>query len=266
MTKPNTLFKYESINEYSLRNLKNASLFFNAPSSFNDPFDCSILLDSLTYNDNDVVKLFNHYVKSGKPVGSSTVDSIDQVPKDFIIKSKSGLIKAIEGQQERHLNSIGCTCFSEINNHLLMWSHYANGHRGICLEFDTSCDLFDRVFKVTYSHDYPKLNPIELILNNRNLEFDNYALQPLLTKYKCWEYEKEWRAFHQESRKLYTYPVDALKAVYFGIDVNKTDIEIICLILQGQNENTKFFKCEKSKKDYEISFSEFTYTPYKDTI
>jgi hypothetical protein len=88
----------------------------------------------------------------------------------------------------------------------------------------------------------------------------------LLTKYKCWEYEKEWRAVHQEPRKLYTYPVDALKAVYFGIAVNKADIEIICLILQGQNEDTKFFKCEKSKKDYEISFSEFKYTPYKNTI
>ena len=124
MTKPKTLYKYESINEYSLRNLKNASLFFNSPSSFNDPFDCSILSDSLTYSDSDsdIVKLFNHYVDSGKPVGSSTVDSIDQVPKDFVRQSKSGLNKAIEGQQKRHLNSIGCTCFSEVNDHLLMWA------------------------------------------------------------------------------------------------------------------------------------------------
>ena len=147
-----------------------------------------------------------------------------------------------------------------------MWSHYADGHRGICLEFDTSCDLFDKVYEVSYSDEYPAMNPIELVLTKDPDSIDREALKPLLTKYKCWEYEKEWRAFHKEPRTLFTYPVDALKAVYFGVAVDTADIEIVCLILMGQNENIRFYRGFKSKTKYELYFSEFTYTSYRDTI
>ena len=54
-----------SVNKYSLRNLKNAQIYFNAPISFNDPFNCSIVKESVSYSNEDIVKLFNHYFDSG---------------------------------------------------------------------------------------------------------------------------------------------------------------------------------------------------------
>ena len=39
------LYKYRSITEHSLSNLKNGTLYCAKPSSFNDPFDCQIGLD-----------------------------------------------------------------------------------------------------------------------------------------------------------------------------------------------------------------------------
>ena len=43
------LYKYRSVNEHSLSNLKEGTLFCAAPSSFNDPFDCQIGLDIKSY-------------------------------------------------------------------------------------------------------------------------------------------------------------------------------------------------------------------------
>jgi hypothetical protein len=39
---PQTLFKYQKIDKYSLQNLETRSIYFNAPSHFNDLFDCTI--------------------------------------------------------------------------------------------------------------------------------------------------------------------------------------------------------------------------------
>ena len=68
--------------------------------------------------------------------------------------------------------------------------------------------------------------------------------------------------FHKEPHKPYGYGVDALKAVYFGAAANETDIEIVCLILQGQSKNTKFYKAQKDKAKYSFHFNEFFYTPF----
>lgn len=266
MKPPKTLFKYEAINTYSLRNLKNASLYFNKPSSFNDPFDCSIMLDSVNYSDEDLVRLFNNMIDAGEIYGFPRASSLGDLPNDFSQQVANGLRKAVLDKQNFCLNNIGCTCFSETNIHLLLWSHYANGHRGICLEFDTSSPLFEKIFNVTYSDDYPKFNPIEVILNKERFSSDRSLFAPLLAKFTCWEYEREWRAFHQEPNKLYTYPVEALKAVYFGISAETTDIEIVCLILLGQSKNIEFYRGKKGNTSFEVDFEKFTYTPHIDTI
>ena len=39
------LYKYRAVNEYSLKNLKEGTLYCASPSSFNDPFDCRIGID-----------------------------------------------------------------------------------------------------------------------------------------------------------------------------------------------------------------------------
>lgn len=254
MDKPKILYKYEPISEYSLRNLKNASLFFNAPISFNDPFDCSLLSESLEYGDEYVVNLYNNNIDLGN-IHAESVDNIASIPYLFKSQVDNSLKGAVDEIQNRHLNGIGCTCFSETNKDILMWSHYTKGHRGFCLEFDTSCELFEKVFKVSYSRDYPKINPVDLVLNKYSA-LERSRLTHLLTKYKCWHYEKEWRAFHEEPNKLYTYPVEALKAVYFGIATKKTDIETICLILSGQCNDVKFYRGYKNKSKYEIDFFE----------
>jgi len=267
MKLPPVIYKYTSFNTYSLSNLKNAQIYFNRPVDFNDPFDCSLYVESIDYEDDDIIKLHNDWVSNRLPDAPSppphlikTVDSIEDVPGDFINSVIKSAKEVAENKQQEYLYDIGCSCFSEVNDNLLMWSHYSDGHKGFCLEFDTSFDPFKKAYEVEYSDSFPSLNLISIFLERK--KSDRRAFVPLLTKYSCWEYEKEWRIFHREPRKLFTYEVDALKAVYFGASMVRSHLEIICLILQGQNPNVAFYRAKKSSDKYKVEFEKFTYTPY----
>ena len=44
------------------------------------------------------------------------------------------------------------------------------------------------------------------------------------------------------------------------------DIEIVCLIILGQNPNVKFYKALKGTASYEVTFKEFCYTSHVDSV
>ena len=60
------------------------------------------------------------------------------------IMIKNALIKAekfILDKQPNSMENIGkigtiVSCFSEVNDSIVIWSHYANNHKGFCLEYD----------------------------------------------------------------------------------------------------------------------------------
>ena len=55
---------------------------------------------------------------------------------------------------------------------------------------------------------------------------------------------------------------DALKAVYFGPDISPEALEIVCLLLAGQNSTVRLFRGQRSTTEFKVDFASFTYTPY----
>src|SRR6516165_6791682 len=47
---------------------------------------------------------------------------------------------ALERKERRIVELHSALCFSKSWNNILMWSHYADKHRGICLGFDVAND------------------------------------------------------------------------------------------------------------------------------
>ncbi len=79
-----------------------------------------------------------------------------------------------------------------------MWAHYAEQHKGCCLEFNFSrfnkssynwkeCFPFVFVGKIAYSEKLPTLNATEKVIPHEKGSV-------YMTKFKHWEYEEEWRA------------------------------------------------------------------------
>jgi Protein of unknown function (DUF2971) len=159
---------------------------------------------------------------------------------------------------ENFLNSRGVTCFSETNENLLMWSHYADRGQGICLEFDTAYAPFDKFRKVDYTEDIPEIDLTQVLIEDDHDEI----LRLYCTKSLHWSYEREWRGIHMVADTSFTYETECLRAVYFGTEIAPEMLEIVCLILQGQNEKVQFFETSRSQFNFGVNFKEFTYMSY----
>ena len=97
----------------------------------------------------------------------------------------------------------------------LLWAHYADSHRGVCLGFrvERSIDL-KALLEVKYQ-DTPPVWRGE----------DSDLIQKIFcTKWSHWEYEKEWRAVATDKEYI-ELASGVLETVIFGVRTSKEDQE-----------------------------------------
>jgi len=124
-----TLYRYTSFDEHSLDILENDQLWMSSPMSFNDPFDCEY-----TFNYGKPTNIHNFLSKNRK-------EELPDIDHEKIDKFMEEIINDIHTDMVNHFTNLSkhrlfITCFSEIKDSVLMWSHYADDHKGICIEFD----------------------------------------------------------------------------------------------------------------------------------
>jgi hypothetical protein len=161
--------------------------------------------------------------------------------------------------------------FCEEKDNLLMWSHYADNHKGICIEYDltyliskiddkkSNPNILFHLFPVVYLENRindeaafnnllyasKSINQYKLDLKNKNhhddVEWHNDIKMLFLIKSKSWGYEKEWRiavTFTQMNEKP-KYLDESLSDLY-TIDSQNVDFDCITSIYCGANlENDK---------------------------
>jgi len=154
----------------------------------------------------------------------------------------------------------GVSCFSEKVDSLLMWSHYADHCKGFCLEFDTATEAFEKIRKVRYAKEMPEFDVVSMYCAE---EFDPVS-ELYCTKAIDWAYEHEWRGIHDKAGTAFCYEGSALTGVYFGPDMPFAAIEIIALILSGQNEHVQLWQGARSKSSFSVEFQPVTYTSHLD--
>jgi hypothetical protein len=89
---------------------------------------------------------------------------------------------AIRATKQEMAQQFGLICFSLDWHNPLLWSHYADRHRGLALGFDVDEQILKPV-------SYRKSRPV---LKKVDLEVANWLL---FTKYADWNYEQEVRIF-----------------------------------------------------------------------
>ena len=113
----------------------------------------------------------------------------------------------------------GVLCLSEDPQNVLMWSHYADNHAGVCFGFEASPSnpFFGRAQQVLYSQSYPVVN---IILDHSQ----SYHEKSVLTKADFWAYEKEWRIIeHEKGAGVYAFAASHLEEIIFGLNAQPTD-------------------------------------------
>ncbi|MFH0992646.1 MAG: DUF2971 domain-containing protein [bacterium] len=229
-------------------NLKNRQLRFSKPSQFNDPFDCAItpiLSEPSSTEWQRIYKDAREAISNKEEfdIVYSRDGNCNDVFKDHI---RSLIKDYFDRRLNTTLNDRGVACFSETFDDILMWSHYTDGHRGFCLEFDTHYDPFHKANPVDYSDVLPTLNPVEFLKEEPS--------QPLMalvwTKSKHWSYEKEWRIFHMVGDQQYSIQAQSLTAIYFGCEISDVRKEIISTILAGSP--TQLYQMQKVPGEFKV--------------
>lgn len=100
--------------------------------------------------------------------------------------------------QRKYLNDMkneaygrqGMVCMSTSWKEPLLWGHYADKHRGMCLGFDVEADDWQEVI---YSKERPSLDSlcVQTVLDISKSQWEKL----FRTKFKAWEYEREYRHF-----------------------------------------------------------------------
>jgi Protein of unknown function (DUF2971) len=255
---PARLYKYYRFNGQSLANLKKQTVYFAPPASFNDPYDCAIYPRIGVPSDVECEQIRAHYLQKS----AGNVEAEDWLRKASIAGIQDWFPRLVAEPMNALVNWIygekGILCLSKNNSDLLMWSHYADAGKGFCLEFSSNHTPFNAAKEVRYSQEPPTLDAASYVLQGAETQ----AEKLFCSKGASWHYEQEWRVIHNQAGTEFTYPAEALTGIFFGSEMPIEWIEIVCLVLKGQNKNVAFWRGNRSKQKLVIEFEQFTYTDF----
>lgn len=230
---PKYIYKFLPVNEFLFKNILNHQLWFSNPLSFNDPFDCQ----------------YGEFCG----ISEKQIELIDKGDEKF---DSRDLIKTAN----ETMRNLKVSCFCDINKmsrELLLWSHYADSHKGICIKYnleelrkfcnENNYDI--NIHKVHYSSIFPSV-PIFYDEYNKNLRA---LLDILYTKSSDWDYEQEIRIFHNNNKLIFNKGL--IVEIQFGCKIeidNRNDI--MQLVKSCNYPNIIFKQAIKSEERYKLEF------------
>jgi hypothetical protein len=145
----------------------------------------------------------------------------------------------------RYVKPYGVLCFSTNDcDMVLMFSHYANRHKGLCLQFQVDVDNTDTLCgrEVIYCREDPKLP-----------DDPNEAHRSYLTKHKRWSYESEYRVVWHvkaEADRVQRYKHGELCGVIFGLHMSSDDESIVrSWFLTSEHRDISFMRAVRDEND-----------------
>jgi len=172
-------------------------LWYAAPKDFNDPYDCNLKLHARDSTDKEWMQYIDARIIEYPPDSKS----LKKIKKDKTWKTKPELGEFF-GNNTLALNreKSSMLCLSKKPNSIPMFSHYADRHRGIAIEFSFSDQNVPCGGKysaivcgdVEYVDSFPELNYHRLY--GKSILVKNL----LFKKHIDWTHETEYTAIPQE--------------------------------------------------------------------
>ena len=249
---PDYFYKYSTINENLRSTISNGELWYNTSNNFNDPFDCKAYLNFGNTEEECRMNFdkFNRAFKIDQPELNMKVwNNLLKKPNDFNLINSYSAADNIE-------KSIGVTCFSENYNNTLMWSHYANSHKGLVLEFkkDINGSLSKGMLPVNYFENYPIIN----VSDYTEEQMISIVYQVICAKGIDWEYENEWRTVTADGSGLKKFDKSELTGLIFGLNTDEKDKkEIFDLIQKSGYTDINFKEAEFESRKFVIKYEKY---------
>lgn len=229
-------FKYRAVNKRLLESLVSSKLYFSKPSQLNDPFDCLL----------DLKKSFKR--AASKATGrrkewlEHALRSGDKFLSDF----------------HTLFENYGICSFSLDVRISLMWSHYADEHRGVCLLYRFKPPYFwepkNKIFGVT-KVEYQDDVLTDWLIGDAPTEMKAFtaelAKRYLTAKAPGWHYEKEARVIRHTEGEL-AVPPGCLEQVCFGLRTPPSDIHLVTELASKYSGCKQFGQMHRDENDFGI--------------
>lgn len=228
---PRKLYKYRATGTNLDKILDKCSLWYAAPQSFNDPFDCQLSVNIGSTKAEIVENMKNN---------RSLIDLEDEEMRETVYKMiEDDPVFFNDFMSKLHQvyvnESIAVCCFVESWDNILMWAHYTQSHTGVCLEFSVNegSDIYKNLLPVQYSETYPFFDLAKY--KDEQSPFRTMHMQAVATKSLMWEYENEWRDIRNDGENAYPFNPADLSGVTFGINTSDEDKEKTLRLLKENN-------------------------------
>lgn len=267
---PSTFYKYTPVEEWLPSLLNGSSIKFTSRNNFNDPFD-SLSTTYFNYN----AKNAEQHIRNGlEGLNIFSSEEIEFMAKDIFEKK---IQIDSDSSNEKYLDETGILSLASSWKNILLWSHYANQHKGICIGFDSEIDIFLAAQKVIYSSEFP-------IIMRPDDSPTVMLEKTFLRKSECWKYEDEWRVLkpkwsteqkedsinrnkNLKFSKLmtssngpgtYEFEKRSIIDVTLGMNISAEDEKKAIEGIKAANINIKLFKASRKKGEYEVKRDELS--------
>ena len=241
----NIIYKYKSVNKNSLAFFINCELYFANAESFNDPFDTQL-------------KLYE------------ALRSFVDEHQEYAMPEDDLKIRRICLEAEEELKRTGILSMSKVDNEILMWSHYADHHKGFCIGFSRlglRNDFSTVSHPAEYDVQYDEPKPFSSLLKSyqrsnltpfKYLDADIYKIL-IEYKHENWRYEKELRFLYPKIGPVEFNPIN-LKTISYGIrtpSYHKKTLNNL-ILSKSESEHVKQYQMKRLPGELGIEAEEIT--------
>ena len=248
---PPRLYKYRPVNKFTSDIFCRGVLWFSRPDSFNDPYDCVPILDVEIDEDGFRDHLTSTWAAENPDWSQEIlVAAVDRQVQQGYPPDKEE-VKQFKEDYVNRIRAVGVFSTSERDDSVVMWSHYAKEHRGICLELDTSVIPPEINFhKTIYQDERPFINMF------KDWEIANRLASGI--KSLEWEYECEWRIVLEANENTPTFPCEIdlpdrmLTGVILGEQIDPADRERVIAWCNISTQQPKIYQATLDPADFKI--------------
>lgn len=279
---PARLFKYVGFTSRVLQQLCLGEVYYADPGNFNDPLDCrprvvpdlpiselkDVLAQLIARRVSKEVSATMRRLRFKAETIATRQQSLAQQTFGALVQNieygadhpdvtnadayiRSSLSDAIEFELRKAYDQ-GVLCLSAKFDSPLMWSHYADQHRGICIEFDVETLADDSLRKVQYgnSRELVASSIREWLLHDSAAARDEIERACLLTKSVEWGYEVEYRLLGTVGSQTSLAPI---RSITFGLKCEPSIQYAIVAALGGTHAPLQFFEIRSPGARFELS-------------
>lgn len=322
--RPAKLYKFYPFNINSIKGLTGKKIYLNTPSNFNDPYDCYLqtskqdfekkfyldtikkkgLIEDGTIGEEEYRRLVNSVCygtierENYRSEEFYSVLNQIKIDRDFpqeledISREANDLyekgIRKIQDNRMR-VSSFAALTQEQVCTYTEMWGHYADSHRGFCVEYDFSdfykkldakflteeeAVVMNSLMKCRYGSKPNLIAPTIFYKNTCNksrmtprekILLEKEIVESFVCKSSAWSYEHEWRiVIPEEISSVWNnfIPFPYASKVFLGAKMSEDDrafmyriceeldIEVLNGYLREDNYKLEFYK--RDIEDYFI--------------